>query len=42
MKLKIIQLYNTKMNTLPEKFHAELDLAVLMDLFLDIFRHKRV
>lgn len=39
--MKIIKLYNEKLNTLPEKFYSELDLAVLLDLFLDIFRYKR-
>jgi hypothetical protein len=42
LKLKIIKTYNEKMNTLPEKYYSEFDLPVVMDLFLDIFRHKRV
>jgi len=42
LKLKIIKLYNQKMNVLPEKYLPDFDLAVVMDLFLDIFRHKRV
>ena len=41
LKLKFIKFYNEKMNTLPEKYYHEIDLAVLMDLFLDIFRYKR-
>ena len=38
LKLKIIKLYNQKMNLLPEKYAPEMDLAVVIDLFLDIFR----
>jgi len=30
------------MNTFPEKYQPEFDLAVVMDLFLDIFRHKLI
>ena len=41
LKINIIKAYNEKMDTLPEKYYPEFDLAVLMDLLLDIFRNKR-
>ncbi len=41
VKIKILQKYNEKFDELPKQYHPDLELALILDLFLDLFRTKK-
>lgn len=42
VKFKLIALYNKELDRLADKYTPDIDIAVIADVLLDIYRHKTV